>query len=418
MNKRIITGICAAFMAFPILAQVSTTLSPYSQYGLGALAEQSQGFSRGMGGLGIGLRGGRFVNTQNPASYSAVDSLTMLIDLGVTAQKTNFKEGSHRLNGNTASFDYAVASFRLLPNMGVAIGILPFTNIGYSYEASLNSSTTEGHDGEGGLSQVLLGVGWQFAKHFSAGVNFSYLWGDYLKTADVTSTNTYTNTMLRSYTATFSSYKMDIGLQWQHNLNKNDLLTLGAIVGVGHKLGADAEVQTASSNTQTSVVNTSDTISVSNAFSLPWSFGMGVTWLHKNSLLLGVDYSLQKWSSLDYPQYTAKGYAMTSGYYRDRSKVVVGADWVPNPVGRKLYQRVHYRMGVSYATPYYNIKGDQGPKEFSVSAGFGVPVYRSTLNVSGQWTRNAASGYITENTFRINIGLTFNERWFAKWKVD
>jgi hypothetical protein len=25
---------------------------------------------------------------------------------------------------------------------------------------------------------------------------------------------------------------------------------------------------------------------------------------------------------------------------------------------------------------------------------------------------------ITENTFRINIGMTFNERWFAKWKVE
>ena len=24
----------------------------------------------------------------------------------------------------------------------------------------------------------------------------------------------------------------------------------------------------------------------------------------------------------------------------------------------------------------------------------------------------------SENTFRINIGLTFNERWFAKWKVE
>jgi len=25
---------------------------------------------------------------------------------------------------------------------------------------------------------------------------------------------------------------------------------------------------------------------------------------------------------------------------------------------------------------------------------------------------------VTENSFRITIGLTFNERWFAKWKVD
>ena len=80
MNRHILIAFCAGLLAMPAAAQVSTTLSPYSQYGLGILAEQSQGFSRGMGGLGIGLRGGKLVNTLNPASYSAVDSLTMLID--------------------------------------------------------------------------------------------------------------------------------------------------------------------------------------------------------------------------------------------------------------------------------------------------------------------------------------------------
>jgi hypothetical protein len=40
------------------------------------------------------------------------------------------------------------------------------------------------------------------------------------------------------------------------------------------------------------------------------------------------------------------------------------------------------------------------------------------VNISGQWIRSAASGYITENAFRINVGITFNERWFAKWKVE
>jgi hypothetical protein len=25
---------------------------------------------------------------------------------------------------------------------------------------------------------------------------------------------------------------------------------------------------------------------------------------------------------------------------------------------------------------------------------------------------------IKETMFRLNIGLTFNERWFAKWKVE
>jgi hypothetical protein len=40
------------------------------------------------------------------------------------------------------------------------------------------------------------------------------------------------------------------------------------------------------------------------------------------------------------------------------------------------------------------------------------------LNISGQFVRTEATGMIKENTFRINIGLTFNERWFAKWKVE
>ena len=43
---------------------------------------------------------------------------------------------------------------------------------------------------------------------------------------------------------------------------------------------------------------------------------------------------------------------------------------------------------------------------------------RSMLNVSAQWVRQDAKSLLTENTFRINIGLTFNERWFAKWKVE
>ena len=88
---------------------------------------------------------------------------------------------------------------------------------------------------------------------------------------------------------------------------------------------------------------------------------------------------------------------------------------------------MNYRVGASFATPYYKVNGVDGPKEYSVSAGFGIPIInsnnaraaiRSVLNISGQWTRQSLPGMITENTFRINIGLTFNERWFAKWKFN
>ena len=58
-----------------------------------------------------------------------------------------------------------------------------------------------------------------------------------------------------------------------------------------------------------------------------------------------------------------------------------------------------------------------------MSAGFGIPIQnqinsRSYLNISAQWVNQSVDGLLKENTFRINLGITFNERWFAKWKVE
>ena len=113
MKKRIIVSLLAGMALLPSMAQVSVSLSPYSQYGLGVLSDQSVGFNRGMGGVAYGMRSGKYVNIQNPASYSAIDSLSMIFDAGVTGEMTNYKEGGKSLNAKTGGFDYAVAGFRL-----------------------------------------------------------------------------------------------------------------------------------------------------------------------------------------------------------------------------------------------------------------------------------------------------------------
>ena len=416
----------------PSVAQVSATLSPYSQYGLGVLSDQSVSFNRGMGGVAYGLRSGKYVNMQNPASYSAVDSLTMLFDAGVTGQLSNYKEGGKSLNAKTANFDYAVAGFRLFKHVGLALGVVPYSNIGYNYNhtGSLGSTdastttTTQTYDGSGGLSQVFLGAGWRLTKNLSLGANVSYLWGQYSKSISMTTNETSANTETRVYTTSVSSYKLDFGAQWQQPVGENDVLTIGATVSLGHKLGADADIEIINSNTANST-SSSSKLSVDNAFSIPNTFGVGAAVVHKRSLTTAVDYTFQKWGELDYPLFnnTNGTYALGSGYYKDRHKFAAGVDWLPKPLGRKFFQLVHYRMGVSYATPYYKINSQNGPSEFAVSAGFGMPLYnswnnRSTLHISAQWVHSMGCDLIKENSFRINIGLTFNERWFAKWKVD
>ena len=440
MKKRILGSLLAGLMALTSMAQISKTLSPYSQFGLGVLAEQSTGFNRGMSGLGIGVRDGKVVNVLNPASYSAVDSLTMIFDLGVSGQITNFKEGGNKVNAKTADFDYAVAAFRIWPKLGAAIGVIPYTNIGYDYtqdnwigEAGGDYYAKIGDNyyglnyyGTGGLSQAFLGVGWEIAKGVSVGANFSYFWGKYEKLAATVLNDTYANTLTRTYTTNINSWKLDLGAQYSTMLNPDNRLTVGATVGIGHKLGADANIVITNMNSMTSVTKTTRD-SVPNAFSIPLSFGLGFSVNHKNTLTFGVDYMMQKWGALDYPMLDndSKRYVSVSNVLKDRHKVTAGLDWIPDPTlaPRKFFKRIHYRVGASYATPYYNIGDRKGPNELTLSAGVGIPIIntwnnRTSLNISAQWVHASAKDFVTENSFRLTIGLTFNERWFAKWKVD
>ena len=72
-------------------AQTAGTNSSYSRFGLGLLHDQSHGFSKSMGGAAIGVRIGNVVNTANPASYSAIDSLSLIFDVGYL---NSFVEGT------------------------------------------------------------------------------------------------------------------------------------------------------------------------------------------------------------------------------------------------------------------------------------------------------------------------------------
>ncbi|MGN0282224.1 MAG: hypothetical protein ACI4B3_07995 [Prevotella sp.] len=428
MKKYIITLLLAIITSVASVAQ-SGTNSPYSQYGLGVLSDQSQGFNRGMNGLAIGLRQSNQVNMLNPASYSCVDSLTMIFDVGLSGQVTNFKEGNRKINANNSDFEYAVAVFRLMPKVGVSFGIVPFSNIGYNYSSTTpvgtsTTTSTESHSGSGGIHQVYVGLGWNLFKGLSVGVNGSYLWGSYDRELTISSNDAYVNTVTKTYSASIQSWKVDFGMQYSQPIGKKNAITLGATYSLGHNLNADPMVTTTNTNSQTGVSTSHEQI-ISNGLSLPHSFGGGLAWEHNKRLLIGIDYSLQKWGDLKFPELNQQTgqYVLKRAILSDRHKMTIGGEWTPNWQSRKFYNRIRYRLGASYNTPYIKVNGIDGPKEISVSAGFGIPITNSWntgsfLNISGQWVKSSAKDLITENTFRINIGLTFNERWFNKWKVN
>lgn len=432
LHKKIIgTVLLASLYVAPAIAQ-SGTNSPYSQYGLGQLSEQTSGFNRGMNGLGLGFREHNQVNYINPASYSSIDSLTFIFDAGLSGQVTNFSENGQKKNANNADFEYAVAAFRASKHLGVSFGIIPFTNIGYNYSISgyLNgdksTTFTNTYNGSGGMHQIYLGAGWEFVKGLSIGANVSYIWGDIDRSVVNSYSDGYINTLSKYYTATISSYRIDFGLQYTLPLNKKNSLTLGLTYGLGHKLNSDPSCMVISTNTTTAVADTTS-FTVNNGLEIPTSFGAGLTWNNNNKLKLGADFTYQKWGDTKFPVYKVindvPSYSLSDEYYSDRYKLTIGGEFCNNETSRNFIDRIRFRAGASYASSYYKVNGQDGPDEISVSVGFGIPIVnaynnRSILNISGQWVRSEAPGMLKENTFRINIGITFNERWFMKWKVE
>lgn len=429
--KRVLSSIAVMALATLNIMAQSGTNSPYSQFGLGLLAEQTSGFNRGMNGLGLGFREHNQINYINPASYSAVDSLSFIFDIGISGQVTNFNENGQKRNANNADLEYIVAGFRAFKNLGISFGIIPFTTVGYNYSTvsyvgnSLSTMSSNTYSGSGGVHQAYLGAGWEPIKGLSIGANFSYLWGNYNRSLINQYSDTYANTLSRYTNADIRSYKIDLGIQYTQMLSKKDQLTIGITYSPGHKLNADPECMVISTNTQEAVADTTR-FSISKGLAIPDMYGIGITYIRSNQWKVGVDYSLQRWSSVENPEFLiVNGDPQFSlqKTLKDRHKITLGGEYCREEYGRTFFRRLKYRAGVSYATPYITINGQKGPKEISASAGFGFPIVnsynnRSYLNISGQWVRSTAPNYIKENIFRINIGLTFNERWFAKWKVD
>ena len=400
----------------------NNTNSPYTRYGYGDLSDQSFGNSKAMGGIAFGLRDGAQINPLNPASYTAIDSLTFLFEGGVSLQNMNISGSGVKLNAKNSSFDYLAMQFRLHPRIAMSIGLLPFSNVGYSVSDSKvdnGVSQTRSFTGDGGLHQLYGGIGVKVLKNLSLGVNASYFWGDITRTRTIIYPATSESySYIQQMGVSISDYKLDFGTQYTLDFNKKHSMTIGAVFSPKHKLNNDYTV--------TTQVSTTNSNNLDATLELPNTFGVGFTYNYDKRLTVGADYSLQQWSKTKFGVNTSDD-AVREDFnetytYCNRHKVSVGAEYIPNLMGRSYLSHIKYRLGAYYTTPYYKIGGKEATREYGVTAGFGLPVprSRSILSISGQFVRISGqeSAFVNENIFRVSIGLTFNERWFFKRRVE
>lgn len=442
-NKKLIIVCFLLFIANITTIAQNGSNSSYSRFGLGLLADQSQTSNRGMGGVAYGLRDGARINAINPASYSCIDSLSFIFDTGVTLQVGRFTQGANGTNARNTTLSNINAAVRLRKGLGMSLGFMPYTTIGYTFKQSKKVGTTSTGElissnttfsGNGGLQQLYMGFGWNPFANLNIGFNASYVWGSYEHLSyqsfdeNGTQSTIYSN-QNQVYSSNIRTYKFDFGIQYPIRLTSQDWLTIGATYNLGHKIGGKTTLLRYTSVGDTLKVD-GKLPTAKKAFDLPHTIGGGLSWRHKNTVIIAADYTYTKWADCRVP--TAgddpTDYQGRKGTYNNSMKYAIGAEYVPDPKtqGHEYMKTIRYRLGFSYSTPYLRVNGQDGPTEYRASMGLGFPLQsrklsgRSIINLSAEWLsrRPNASNMIKENYFIVNLGVTFNERWFMKWKFN
>ena len=418
INKIVLLGIILAIIPCIVSAQNGTN-SPYTRYGYGILADKAFISQRGMGGIGYGLRNSQMINPMNPASFSSVDSMTFMFDLGLSAQISWFKDAlnnERKINGN---LEYLALQFPLARKLGIGVGFEPISYVGYNYmdtaRLSVESELVQYVSrGRGGLSRVYGALSYEFLDRFSFGVKLSYLFGDITRSNLVTfsSTNNYNTTWmdtLRTYGLLY-----DFGLQYRHPVGKFKSVTVGAVYSPKTSFGAKVMTGIVRSDPSSgAIMDSKNTSSIDSIFESPETYGLGFTYNQLGKFTVGADVLYQKWAE-------AKYYDQTNAFYNSL-KLNVGGEFIPNRTGNNLLGRLRYRAGLHHAGSYLKVKNSKY-NEYGVNLGLGIPMLdrRSFLNLAFEYSliRPELSTLIDEQYFKVSLSYTFNELWFFKRKVQ
>ena len=407
-----ITAITLALLAGTAAGQV--TSSPYSKSAYGLLSDNATSIQRSMGGVGYAMQNGRTINVMNPASYSQVDSLTFLWDIGLDLTNLSSKEGDKTGNSFGGGLDYITSQFKIAKHLGGSFGLLPYSSVGYSFGSDLDNGA-EYRSGSGGLVELYVGAGYEPFKGLSIGANFSYLFGTINNTTQLTaaSTSMFNRVMqVRDYNAT-------AGIQYAYSINKDNRIVIGATYRPkksfhGHTWGAKYDTQD-----NTNSVDSLGYTSLKGKYEQPNTFGAGVSYTFRQRLMVEADFTYQPWSKAKYEP--LEGFEDTNMKFDNRWKAAAGMSYTPNKRGSYL-GAMQFRAGGFYNHDYLNIRGNN-VRDYGVSIGVGLPVPgptgKTTVNIGLEWKRRTSSPtvLIKEDYFNITLGLNFNEVWFWKNKI-
>jgi len=394
-----------------------STSSPYSKFGYGLLGDNATSAQRQMGGVGYAMRSGRQVNVMNPAAYAATDSMTFLFDMGIDVSMIWRKDNIGKSDDWGGGLDYITMQFPVSKRIGVSAGILPYSSVGYSFGSDIEHGTAT-HKGTGGMNQLYLGAGVNPFSTFSVGLNVSYLFGNIYNDVYATQTGS-SGSSLFEQVMEVKDFHLQFGAQYTIDISRKNSVTVGLTYSPSKTLLGKTYVL----KYDTGQDNVPDTIapgvvSLRDKFSLPDTWGIGISYDWERRLQAEVDFTYQDWSKVKYEQ--IENFSRTK--FSNRWRIGAGVSFTPDArtLSGSFFKRTIYRLGGFYNRDYVMV-GDNHVYDYGVSCGFGLPAVGKTLvNIGFEYhnRRATTASLLNERYFNVTLGVNFNDLWFRKNKLQ
>jgi len=404
------------FLSISINAQNESN-SPYSRFGLGDVQIFSSAAQSAMGGVGIASYDPLSINVSNPASYSSVFAQRFTMQTGGIHTTKLLETSSQNQIVNSTNFNYLMFSFPTTKFLGTSFGLLPFSEMSYSF-SDINADPYADllFEGNGGLTRIYFGNSISFNKNLSLGANVNYVFGNLNSVRKIyfNDENIF-NTKINE-DINLNGFSFDFGMICKFKFGKWNSV-LGLTFDNGNEIYAEKTslIETFRSGGEFDLIE--DTIShekqLGGTLELPSSIGYGLNLTNYNWKIM-VDYRSNNWN-----EYKLFG---VNDDLENSNRWSLGFEYVPDKKSiNKYYKMVRYRLGIYSSKTYLNLRNQQLDEKV-VSFGFGLPLKRSgsLLNLSAELGQMGTTSYdlIKESFARFKIGFIFSDIWFVKRKYD
>ena len=378
-------------------AQNVMTSSPYSMFGIGELQTGLYGQNAGMGGVAYGMRDNALINIENPAGLTALDSKRLLTELAVFAKNESYNSGGSSNQAFTGSFSAMMLGGRVTPRWYTAVSLTPYSSVGYYFqspqpiEGNPQESNISTFTGSGGISKINWSNGYLLSKHWSLGINISYLFGNIVLSERQNDVAVDKKMHARTLYA-------NGGIQY-HRALKHDLsYTVGVVYGYRQKMDITNEKYIVNDNSQDKKKQRSQ------KQSMPQYFGIGGSLQH-SKWTYALDYAFQQYSSLTSVDGRIK--------FQDVNECRAGICYFPNGYSSDgFWKQVSYKVGINLSNSYMTVNGNSG---FSLrcNAGLGLPVFRGRINIGVFYDRlRLKRDVLNRDVIGATLSITLSEIFY------